>query len=109
MNVIEWAVLEGVAPVLSIHFVDTGVDTGDIIVTEPVPLYPGDSLDTVRRRASTQQVELLARTVHAALTGPLPRYQQRPEEGRQYFVMHPQLRAVAEQRLRQYVASLSKV
>jgi methionyl-tRNA formyltransferase len=101
MNVIEWAILEGCAPAITVHFVDAGVDTGHIIVTEPVPILPGDTLDVVRMRASAQQSDLLARTVRTASAGPLPRRPQRPEEGRQYFTMHPQLRAIAEQRLRQ--------
>src|SRR5207244_6071935 len=79
MNVIEWAVLEGHPPTLSVHFVDAGVDTGEVVVTEPIPLRPGDTLDTLRRRASAQQVGLLARTVSAALEGPLPRHPQHPE------------------------------
>jgi methionyl-tRNA formyltransferase len=99
MNVIEWTVFEGHAPAISVHFVDPGVDTGDVIVTEPIPLQSGDTLEAVRRRASAQQVDLLARTVSAALHSPLPRRSQRPQDGRQYFVMHPRLRAVAEQLL----------
>jgi methionyl-tRNA formyltransferase len=102
MNVIEWAILEGCAPTITVHFVDVGVDTGQIIATEPVPILPGDTLDVVRRRASVQQSDLLARTAHAAMAGPLPPRPQCPEEGRQYFAMHPQLRAIAEQRRRQH-------
>jgi hypothetical protein len=100
MNVIEWAILEGRAPTITVHFIDTGIDTGQIIATEPVAILPEDTLDVVRMRASTQQSDLLARTAHAALVGPLPRRPQRSKEGRQYFAMHPQLRAIAEQRLR---------
>jgi hypothetical protein len=108
MNVIEWAILEGCAPTITVHFVDAGVDTGQIIATEPVPILPGDTLDVVRRRASVQQSDLLARTVSAALAGPLPRRLQRPEEGCQYFAMHPQLRAIAEQRLQQCAIDAAK-
>lgn len=109
MNVIEWAVLEGHPPTISVHFVDAGVDTGDVIVTELVPLQPGDTLDLIRRRASVQQIDLLAHTVGEALTGALPRRPQRPEEGRQYFVMHPRLRMVAERLLQRRLLSLAKV
>ena len=108
MNVIEWAAFEGHPPAISVHFVDPGVDTGDVIVIEPIPLQCGDTLEAVRRRASAQQVDLLARTVRAALDGPLPRRSQRPEEGRQYFVMHPRLRVVAQQLLQQRLLILSK-
>jgi folate-dependent phosphoribosylglycinamide formyltransferase PurN len=107
MNVIEWAILEGYPPTISIHFVDPGVDTGDIITTESVPLLPGDTLSDVRRRASIQQIDMLAHTVWRALNGPLPRCSQRSEEGRQYFVMHPVLRAITEQRLQRRLSELS--
>lgn len=107
MNAIEWAVLEGSPPTVSVHFVDTGVDTGDIVATEPVPIAPGDTFDSLRIRASAQQIDLLARTARAALAGPLPRRSQRRAEGRQYFPMHPTLRAVAKQRLREHALKSS--
>jgi methionyl-tRNA formyltransferase len=101
MNVIEWAIFERAAPTITVHFVDPGVDTGDIVAEEPIPLHPGDTLSTVRERASAQQVGLLARTISAAVRGSLPRRRQRVEEGSQYFSMHPTLRAIAENRLEQ--------
>jgi methionyl-tRNA formyltransferase len=103
MNVIEWAIFEGAAPTITVHFVDPGVDTGDIVAEERVPLHPEDTLDAVRERASAQQVSLLVRTVNAAVHGSLPRRTQRAEEGRQYFSMHPTLRAIAAERLRQQI------
>lgn len=101
MNVIEWSILERAIPTLTVHFVDPGVDTGDIIATAPIPLYPGDTLDKVRLRASAQQPELLAHTAAALISGSVARKSQRPEDGRQYFVMHPRLRVMAEQRLQE--------
>lgn len=102
MNVIEWAILERTQPTLSVHFVDPGVDTGDIIMTVPIPLLEGDTLRKVRLRASAQQPELLAQTAVTLASGSLPRRSQRAEEGRQYFVMHPWLRVIAEQRLQEH-------
>lgn len=108
MNVIEWSVLEGYQPTISVHFVDPGVDTGDIIATESVPLQLGDTLSDVRQRASGQQPDLLARTACKALAGSLPGRPQHPEEGRQYFSMHPRLRGIAEQRLQERMRDLSQ-
>jgi len=103
MNVIEWAIFEGAPPTITVHFVDPGVDTGDIVAEERIPLHPGDTLDAVRERASAQQIGLLARTVSAAVRGSLPRRTQRAEEGLQYFSMHPTLRGIAEGRLQRQI------
>lgn len=99
MNVIEWALLEGAIPTISVHFVDPGVDTGDIVAMEPIPLQPGDQLSSIRTRSGQLQSDLLARMASLATHGTLPRRSQRIEDGRQYYAMHPRLKAVAEQRL----------
>jgi hypothetical protein len=50
-------------------------------------------------------VELLADAAEAVLAGRFSRRTQRPEEGRQYFTMHPRLRAVAERRLQEKIGA----
>lgn len=99
MNVIEWALLEGTVPTITVHFVDPGVDTGDIVAMEAIPLQSGDRLSTIRQRSGHLQSELLARMASLASAGTLPRQSQRIEDGRQYYAMHPRLKVVAEQRL----------
>jgi methionyl-tRNA formyltransferase len=101
MNVIEWSIFEGAAPTITIHFVDPGVDTGDIVAEERIPLQPGDTLAAVKQRAGEQQVEMLARVAAQALAGTLSRRPQRVQDGQQYFIMHPKLRTIAEKRLQQ--------
>ncbi len=105
MNVIEWAIFENSPPTISIHFVDPGVDTGDIVVDEAVPLRAGDTVTSVRERASAHQVDLLSDAAMDVLAGQFLRRAQKPEEGRQYFTMHPRLRAIAEQRLQQKIGA----
>ncbi len=107
MNVIEWTIFEECLPAISIHFVDPGVDTGDIVVAEAVPLHSGDTLGSIRDRASERQPDLLAEAVLAVLAGQFSRRSQRANEGRQYFTMHPRLRAIAEKRLQKKLAELS--
>jgi methionyl-tRNA formyltransferase len=99
MNVIEWALLEGIPPTITVHFVDPGVDTGDIIAMARIPIRPGDTLDSVRATATRVQSEVLAQTACEADKGLLPRQSQRKEDGKQYYAMHPRLKAVAEVRL----------
>jgi len=109
MNVIEWAIFEGGTPTVTVHFVDCGVDTGDIVVREEIGIQPGDSLQSIRARAADKQAELLAWAVLASRSGPLPRLAQRATEGRQYYAMHPHLRAVAERRLAKSYAAANGV
>ena len=103
MNVIEWALLERRPPTITVHFVDPGVDTGDIIRMERIPVKAGDTMKSVRERSSSMQSQLLAETVVAAYKGLLPRQTQAKADGVQFYAMHPSLKAVAEKRLQEYV------
>ncbi len=109
MNVIEWSVFEGAAPTITIHFVDPGVDTGDIVAEERIPLRRGDTLPTLKLRAGELQAELLARVAVEVRDGTVMRRPQRVQDGRQYFTMHPRLRAIAEKRLQQQLSGIARV
>jgi phosphoribosylglycinamide formyltransferase 1 len=43
----------------TVHFVDAGVDTGEVIASEPVPVLPGDTVDSLRERVHAVEHRLL--------------------------------------------------
>jgi phosphoribosylglycinamide formyltransferase-1 len=51
----------------TVHFVDEGVDTGAVIASRPVPVLPGDSVETLRARVHEAEHELLPDVVRSLL------------------------------------------
>ena len=51
------------AAAATVHFVDDGVDTGEVIASEPVPVLPGDTVDTLRERVHEAEHRLLPKVV----------------------------------------------
>ncbi|MEQ8762470.1 MAG: formyl transferase [Planctomycetota bacterium] len=97
MNVIEWAIRQGDPVGITVHFVDTGVDTGDIVRIVEVPLEPGDTIQIVRDRAHLIQAESLAAVMKQIERGePLERRPQSKGEGKQYYRMTDEERAETE-------------
>jgi phosphoribosylglycinamide formyltransferase 1 len=47
----------------TVHYVDEGVDTGPVIAAEPVPVLPGDTVDTLRARVQAVEHRLLPSVV----------------------------------------------
>ena len=47
----------------TVHIVDEGVDTGPVIASEPVPVLPGDTVETLRARVHEAEHRLLPRVV----------------------------------------------
>ena len=47
----------------TVHYVDEGVDTGAVIATEPVPVLPGDTVETLRERVHEVEHRLLPEVV----------------------------------------------
>jgi phosphoribosylglycinamide formyltransferase-1 len=51
------------AAAATVHFVDEGVDTGEVIASEPVPVLPGDTVETLRERVHEAEHRLLPKVV----------------------------------------------
>jgi folate-dependent phosphoribosylglycinamide formyltransferase PurN len=51
----------------TVHYVDEGVDTGAVIVSEPVPVLAGDTPETLRERVQAVEHRLLPETVRSLL------------------------------------------
>jgi phosphoribosylglycinamide formyltransferase 1 len=51
------------AAAATVHFVDEGIDTGEVIASEPVPVLPGDTVETLRERVHEAEHRLLPKVV----------------------------------------------
>lgn len=103
MDVVEWAVLEAEAEPpqigLTCHFMDKGVDTGPILKTHPLQVRMGDDCAAIRRRLQPLMVRLMMSTLAGLEQEALVPQPQAAHDGRQYFVMHPRMKQLAETRL----------
>jgi hypothetical protein len=101
MNVAEWAALDHDAVGCSVFWIDEGVDSGDIVATRPVNVDGVCSISDLRVRADAVQIALLDEIAGAMLDGrPIPpSTRQRPEDGRQFYRMHPDVRRILDEDL----------
>lgn len=51
------------AAAATVHYVDEGVDTGEVIASEPVPVLAGDTVETLRERVHDVEHRLLPEVV----------------------------------------------
>ena len=101
MNVAEWARLEGNPVGCTVHLVNAGIDTGDIVAVREVDTGSVHSVAALRAAVDEAQIALLGRVVRFVVeTGSIPHARtQAFDEGRQYFEMHPELKQVLEAKL----------
>ena len=105
MDVVEWTAIEGkidsVGFGATLHFMDEGVDTGPILIKEKISVPPDATFETIRAELETLMVDLMIRGARQLSEGSLIPEQQVLKEGRQYFVMHPRIKAAAITRLKE--------
>jgi methionyl-tRNA formyltransferase len=99
MNVTEWSVLRGDPVGVTVHLVDAGVDTGDILLQEQIAIEPGETFASLRRKHQEVAARLLVAAALELRDGSARPRAQAPEEGRQYYRMHPLLRERVERKL----------
>lgn len=104
MDVVEYPVLEnrlleeGVG--LTLHFMNRGIDTGPIVMQRRVDPRPHETFPILRHRMERQMAELMVEGIARLQQGKVVPQPQRLEDGRQYFVMHPRIHALAVEKLR---------
>lgn len=99
MNVLEWSLFAGEPIGVTVHFIDVGIDTGDILAFRTIPIEPEDTIESLRQKSVVLNIELLLETIRHVESDTLERRGQKPREGKQFFVMHPRLKKVLAARL----------
>ena len=104
MDVVEWPILEGRFDEIGMtaHFMDDGVDTGDILRVTKMEIRPGETIGQLRERFEPVMCREIVRACTEFLGGVLLRHPQRGEREKQYFVMCPRLIRLASRRLDQF-------
>jgi methionyl-tRNA formyltransferase len=95
MDVVEWALLEGASAEcgLTVHRMDTGIDTGPIFRKWYAHPAPGESIAAIRSRIEVAMVSELVATIRDLRDGAPAPIPQAIDAGRQYFIIHPRLLA----------------
>ncbi len=103
MNAIEWAVLLQQEPAITIHYIDEGIDTGDIIERQPIRLIKSESIDSLRTRAVISGICALVKQLKSSHSlEQLPRIRATNRNpGRQCYTMAPVLKDLLQYRLNQ--------
>lgn len=76
-----WAIVEGVPFGVSLHFVNDGIDTGDIIVQKRVPYDWEDTGGSLYVKASEAMIEIVKEAYPTIRQETIPRFKQNLEEG----------------------------
>jgi len=102
MDVIEWPILienslENIG--MTGHLMNKGLDTGPILMSEKIPVLPGDTLESIRDRVGPQQVDLIFKCIKGIDDQSLTPNPQSISDGRQYYIMHPLVKKVAREKL----------
>lgn len=76
-----WSIVERTPAGVTLHYIDAGVDTGDIIAQRQVPIEPIDTGETLYRKSEQACIELFKDTWPLIRSGRAPRISQQPDEG----------------------------
>jgi folate-dependent phosphoribosylglycinamide formyltransferase PurN len=91
MNVTEWSIYHDDPVGVSVHAVDPGIDTGPIHMRRSIPVEHGATLESIRAEQRSLSARLLGDTVAALARGTAEPVAQSPDQGRQFYRMHPLL------------------
>lgn len=76
-----WSIVERTPAGATLHYVDPGVDTGDIVAQREVPVDPTDTGGTLYAKLEAACLDVFAATWPALTAGTAPRRSQAPDGG----------------------------
>ena len=96
---VGWALYKDMPQGATAHFIDPGIDTGDIIVSRQLPVYRHDTYESINYRIAILAGELMAEAVTSIKNGEAPRTPQDSNVGETYRVIPDDLLEEGKQRL----------
>jgi methionyl-tRNA formyltransferase len=77
----SWAILEGTPIGATLHFMDEGVDTGDIVHQQSTEVSPADTADTLYQRLKRLELDVFQQAWPSIEAGSVRRTPQSAEQG----------------------------
>ena len=96
---VGWALYKDLPQGATAHFIDPGIDTGDIIVKRELPVLRGDTYESLNYRIAFLAGELMAEALQKISDGTVIRYPQDTSIGETYRVIPDDLLEIGKQKL----------
>ena len=96
---VGWALYKDLPQGATAHFVDPGIDTGDIIVRRELPVSRRDTYESLCARVAILAADLMAETLASLATGEAPRMPQEHHAGETFKVIPDDLLEEGKRRL----------
>jgi len=96
---VGWALYRDLPVGSTVHYVDSGIDTGPILLRRQLPVRKGEGYEQIVRRVLTLSGTLMAEALEGLFEGTHKASAQDPEVGETLRVIPPELLEVARRRL----------
>lgn len=96
---VGWALYKDLPQGATAHFIDPGIDTGDIIVRRQLPVFRHDTYESLCSRVAILAGQLMAETLEYLAKGEAPRVPQERNVGETYKVIPENLLEEGKRRL----------
>jgi methionyl-tRNA formyltransferase len=96
---VGWALYKDLPQGATAHFIDPGIDTGDIIVKRQLPVYHHDTYESINYRIAILSGELMAESLTFLADGDAPRTPQDRNVGETFKVIPDNLLEEGKRRL----------
>ncbi|MDX9992118.1 MAG: formyl transferase [Anaerolineales bacterium] len=96
---VGWALYKDLPQGATVHFIDPGIDTGDIIARRELPVSRQDSYESLNGRIATLSGELMAEALAFLAAGEAPREAQDQSLGETFKVIPDDLLEEGKRRL----------
>ena len=98
---VGWALYKNMPIGATVHFIDPGIDTGDIVHREHLAVVHGDTYESLNGKVSRLAAELMARAVRDVVDGKVVRIPQDSSEGETFRVIPEDLLEIGKRNLAQ--------
>ncbi len=99
MNCLEWALFYNVKPEVTVHLIDSGIDTGPILKRFPIEIVRESNLSSLRGKSVVIEVVSIVEVLSNFQYYYNLRTSQKRDNGIQFFIMHPILKSIINNRL----------
>jgi len=100
INVLEWSLFYNHKIGVTLHFIERGIDLGDILLFREIIIDKEDTITTLRAKSQAIDVDLMIECIELLRYKDIDRIKQLEKDGKQYFAMHPRLKEYVEMKLK---------